>query len=67
MTGISEIVDFGLRGSPGRILDQVWEVFAQLPRGSRADPHDPPVVPALRLRMTLEVMKYLGHLDLENW
>jgi hypothetical protein len=24
-------VDFGLRGSPGRILDQVWDVFAQLP------------------------------------
>jgi len=30
-TEISEIVDFGLRGSPGRILDQIWEVFAQLP------------------------------------
>jgi NAD-dependent deacetylase len=29
-TEISEIVDFGLRGSPGRILDQIWEVFAQL-------------------------------------
>jgi NAD-dependent deacetylase len=30
-TEISEIVDFGLRGSPGRILDLIWEVFAQLP------------------------------------
>jgi NAD-dependent deacetylase len=29
-TEVSEIVDFGLRGSPGRILDQIWEVFAQL-------------------------------------
>ncbi|HEX3476370.1 MAG TPA: Sir2 family NAD-dependent protein deacetylase [Kofleriaceae bacterium] len=29
-TEISEIVDFGLRGSPGRILDQIWAVFAQL-------------------------------------
>ena len=26
-TEISEIVDFGLRGSPGRILDRIWEVF----------------------------------------
>jgi NAD-dependent deacetylase len=30
-TEISEIVDFGLRGSPGRILDLIWEVFVQLP------------------------------------
>jgi NAD-dependent deacetylase len=30
-TEISEIVDFGLRGSPGRILALIWEVFAQLP------------------------------------
>jgi NAD-dependent deacetylase len=30
-TEISEIVDFGLRGSPGRILEQIWDVFAQLP------------------------------------
>jgi NAD-dependent deacetylase len=29
-TELSERVDFGLRGSPGRILDLIWEVFAQL-------------------------------------
>src|SRR5215475_4548865 len=34
-TEVSEIVDFGLRGSPGRILDQIWEVFAQLPARQR--------------------------------
>lgn len=29
-TDVSEIVDFGLRGSPARILDQIWQVFDQL-------------------------------------
>ncbi len=32
-TEISEVVDFGLRGSPGRILELIWEVFAQLSAG----------------------------------
>lgn len=30
-TELSDVVDFGLRGSPGRILNRIWEVFAQLP------------------------------------
>jgi NAD-dependent deacetylase len=29
-TDLSELVDFGLRGSPGRILELIWQVFAQL-------------------------------------
>jgi NAD-dependent deacetylase len=35
-TDVSEIVDFGLRGSPGRILELIWRVFAQL--ASRGSP-----------------------------
>jgi NAD-dependent deacetylase len=29
-TDVSEIVDFGLTGSPARTLDQIWQVFSQL-------------------------------------
>lgn len=29
-TDVSEIVDFGLRGSPARVLDQIFQVFDQL-------------------------------------
>jgi NAD-dependent deacetylase len=29
-TDVSEIVDFGLRGSPARILELIWQVFSQL-------------------------------------
>ena len=29
-TDVSEIVDFGLTGSPARILDSIWQVFSQL-------------------------------------
>jgi NAD-dependent deacetylase len=37
-TDVSDIVDFALRGSPAKILDLLWEVFAQLAsRRHRAD------------------------------
>jgi len=29
-TDVSELVDFGLSGSPARILDRIWQVFVQL-------------------------------------
>jgi NAD-dependent SIR2 family protein deacetylase len=31
-TDVSDVVDFALRGSPARVLGQIWDVFAQLAR-----------------------------------
>jgi NAD-dependent deacetylase len=36
-TDVSEVVDFAFRGSPSKILELIWEVFAQLGSRNRAE------------------------------